>query len=153
MQAADYHCMLSLTHFSRPSSLSVSSCHPLKASAELAKGRSNQNKRNSEERGRRGRQKKKEGRVFRFCSHHSSLAGRYPGRQCLWAEVWQEGYQWVRWGASATFLHIAHSQNVGGGGGRALWRGKGDYSLAPVCCKSALPHRVCWGMREQCCRT
>lgn len=41
----------------------------------------------------------------------------------------------------------------GWGWGRQLWRGKRDYSLAPVCCKSTLPHRVCWGMREQCCRT
>lgn len=34
------------------------------------------------------RQKEKEGHVFCFCSHYSSLAGRYPGRQCSSAGVW-----------------------------------------------------------------
>lgn len=63
---------------------------------------------------RRRRWEEKEGHVFCFCSHYSSPAGRYPGRQC--SVGWGFGRRVISGsagGASVTFLRIAGSQKAG----------------------------------------
>lgn len=63
---------------------------------------------------RRRRWEEKEGHVFCFCSHYSSPAGRYPGRQC--SVGWGFGRRVISGsagGASVTFLRIARSQKAG----------------------------------------
>ena len=62
---------------------------------------------------RRRRQEEKEGHVFCFCSHYSSPAGRYPGRQC--SVGWGFGRRVISGsagGASVTFFRIARSQKA-----------------------------------------
>lgn len=92
----------------------------------LANVRRERNRRSARQRWRRrrGRQEEKEGHVFSFCSHYSSQAGRYPGRQCSSAEVRWEGYQWV---AGERLQHSSVTHGL-----RRRTKREGCGSLVPV---------------------